>query len=94
MKRMLLVGLCFLASVVLAGDNTDPAPAGRFCGSSKSNKYHLPSCTWAQKISSANKVWFKTKEEAKKMGYQPCGVCKPDSAVASPTESAPKTDKK
>lgn len=58
------------------------APAGNdattvYYGSSKSNKYHLPSCQWAQKISSDNLVIFKTKPEAAAKGYVPCKVCKP-----------------
>ena len=48
-----------------------------YYGSAKSNKYHLPSCPWAQKISSDNRVVFKTKDEAAAKGYVPCKVCKP-----------------
>ena len=48
-----------------------------YVGSKQSNKYHLPDCKWAKKISPKNLVKFKTVAEAKKAGYVPCKVCKP-----------------
>jgi competence protein ComEC len=48
-----------------------------YVGSSKSDKYHLPSCRYAEKILPANQVWFSSKAEAQAAGYVPCGVCKP-----------------
>jgi len=44
-------------------------------GSKNSNKYHLPSCTWAKKIKAENRVCFSSEEEAKSKGYQPAGCC-------------------
>ena len=52
------------------------ASKGLYVGSKSSNKYHLPSCSSAQKIAEANKVWFTTKSEAEKAGYVPAGTCK------------------
>ena len=51
--------------------------SGSFVGSSKSNKYHYPSCQWAQKISPANEVWFSSSQDARNQGYVPCKVCSP-----------------
>jgi len=48
-----------------------------YVGSKLSNKYHLPDCKWAKKISPKNLVKFKTVAEAKKAGYVACKVCKP-----------------
>lgn len=48
-----------------------------YWASKKSNKFHNPSCTWAQKINPGNKIVFKNKEEALGAGYIPCKVCKP-----------------
>lgn len=48
-----------------------------YVGSSNSNKYHLESCKWAQKVNPKNKVIFKSKKEAESKGYAPCKVCKP-----------------
>jgi uncharacterized SAM-binding protein YcdF (DUF218 family) len=46
---------------------------GRFVGSINSNIYHWPECPFAQRISSANQIWFESEEKAKKTGYKPCG---------------------
>ena len=48
-----------------------------YWASSNSDKFHNPSCEWAQKISSKNKVVFNSREEALNAGYQPCQVCGP-----------------
>jgi len=49
----------------------------KYVGSAKSNKYHYPTCKWAQKIKSENLVTFKSAQEALAAGYVPCKVCKP-----------------
>jgi micrococcal nuclease len=51
--------------------------AGEYWGSKNSNKYHNPSCKWAQKIKPENKRVFKTVKEAQDAGYVACKVCKP-----------------
>ena len=48
-----------------------------YWGSSKSGKFHRPSCEWAQKIYGSNKVVFHSRDEAISSGYQPCQVCSP-----------------
>ncbi len=61
-------------------DGTTTAPVkteGKYVGSIDSNKYHNPTCRWAEKILKENEIWFDTIEEAEKMGYEPCGVCNP-----------------
>jgi len=45
--------------------------------SRQSDKYHLPSCQWAKRISPVNLVKFRSVKEAKQAGYTPCGACKP-----------------
>ncbi|NLD46481.1 MAG: MBL fold metallo-hydrolase [Clostridiaceae bacterium] len=60
--------------------NPAPTPSigtGKYVGSIKSDKYHLPSCRYAQSIAPENQIWFDTEEEALAAGYTPCGVCKP-----------------
>ena len=49
----------------------------KFMGSKKSDKYHYPSCRWAEKILPQNEIWFSSSEEARAAGYVPCGVCHP-----------------
>ena len=53
------------------------AYAAEFWGSAKSDKYHYPSCRWAEKIDAKNMVRFNSPEEAIKAGYKPCKVCVP-----------------
>lgn len=48
-----------------------------YWASSNSDKFHYPSCEWAQKISGRNKVVFHSRDEAISSGYQPCQVCGP-----------------
>ena len=63
--------IAFLAtSIALALDY-------KYVGSKKSNKYHYPTCRYAQKIKPNNLVTFKSAQEAKAAGYVPCKVCKP-----------------
>lgn len=50
---------------------------GKYVGSTKSNKYHKPTCRYVEKISPENQIWFTTEDEAVAEGYSPCGVCKP-----------------
>ena len=53
------------------------ATSGKYVGSVKSDKYHLPTCEWAERIKDENRIWFQTEEEAIKAGYKPCSVCNP-----------------
>jgi micrococcal nuclease len=53
------------------------AGTGSFVGSARSDKYHYPSCEWAQKISPSNEVWFSSPQDARASGYVPCKVCRP-----------------
>ena len=43
---------------------------GKFIASNNSTFYHTVKCDWAKKISKNNRVWFKSKEEARKKGYK------------------------
>jgi len=48
-----------------------------YIGNKNSKKFHLPDCQWAEKISRGNRVYFKSRDEALKAGYEPCKVCRP-----------------
>ncbi|OGZ57239.1 MAG: hypothetical protein A3B96_04155 [Candidatus Spechtbacteria bacterium RIFCSPHIGHO2_02_FULL_43_15b] len=48
---------------------------GMYVASKNSSKYHLPDCPGADRISSYNKIWFISKEEAEGMGYEPASNC-------------------
>lgn len=49
----------------------------RYVGNLRSKKFHRADCEWATKMSPANRVYFKTREEAVRQGYAPCRVCQP-----------------
>jgi len=54
-----------------AGDNKECV----FIGSKASDKYHLPTCRWVEKIKPENRICFSSKEEAEKAGYLPAKCC-------------------
>ena len=47
-----------------------------FVASRNGKKYYYAWCDSSQKIKESNKVWFSTKEEAEKSGYEPAANCK------------------
>lgn len=60
-----------------AAPQPSPAAEGVYVGSINSDKYHYPSCRYAQQIHPENEIWFSSATEAQAMGYVPCKVCKP-----------------
>ena len=58
-----------------------PARAGNspveLWGSRNSDKYHLPTCRWAKRISPRNLRKFGSLREARDAGYKPCKTCRP-----------------
>ncbi|MDP8217164.1 MAG: thermonuclease family protein, partial [Candidatus Theseobacter exili] len=48
-----------------------------YIGSIRSHKFHKPDCRYAKKISSKNRVCFKSRQDAIDTGYIPCKVCRP-----------------
>ncbi len=71
-----------IASVVTINDNptANPAPkqaisskGGEYVASKNGSKYYLTTCK--NTIKEANKVYFKTKEDAEKAGFTPSTTC-------------------
>jgi hypothetical protein len=53
-----------------------PASAKNAYVASKNGKvYYLPACSGAMRIKEENKVWFVSKKEAEKAGFQPSTSC-------------------
>ncbi len=54
-----------------------PSPGGEalYVGNARTKKFHRPDCRWAEEISPANRVEFRSREEAIRQGYEPCKVC-------------------
>ncbi len=46
-----------------------------FVASKNSNKYHLPTCRYAQNMKPENKICFSSKEEAESRGFQGAKCC-------------------
>ncbi len=69
-----------LPGSTIANDNQtrlEPIASQEYWGSARSDKFHHPSCRWAQKISPGNLVVFHSRQEALNAGYVPCKVCRP-----------------
>ncbi|MCK6463056.1 MAG: hypothetical protein L6Q29_04570 [Candidatus Pacebacteria bacterium] len=47
-----------------------------FVASKNGKKYYYAWCESAQKIKESNRIWFTTKEEAEKYGYEPAANCR------------------
>lgn len=61
-----------------AAKTTAPAAAtGEFLASAQGKAFHRTSCEWAKKISAANLVKYKTRDEAMAAGKKPCSGCTP-----------------
>ena len=48
-----------------------------YWASEKAEKFHLPTCEWAEKISEDNKIIYQSREDAIADGKVPCGACNP-----------------
>lgn len=57
--------------VITAGQQKECA----LVGSKNSDKYHQPSCQWAERIKPENRVCFSSVEDAQAKGYQPAKCC-------------------
>ena len=63
-----------------AQDATDTAlpAAAAYVGNSKSLRYHRPDCDGAVSMSVSHRIFFRTREDAVKFGFTPCGSCHPE----------------
>lgn len=48
-----------------------------YIGNVRMNRFHVPHCRWARRISPENRIIFSTREDALKSQYEPCKVCHP-----------------
>ena len=55
----------------------DVLSSGEYVASLKGSKYHLASCSSAQKIKEENQIWFNDSQSAQDAGYEPCSICNP-----------------
>ena len=81
-KILICVLAIFIVGMTLGLAFAEPVDAktvkkGKYVGSKNSDKFHKKTCHSAKKIKSYNKITFKSKSQAKKMGYKPCKRCHP-----------------
>jgi hypothetical protein len=55
----------------------DGRPPFKYVGKSFSNKFHRPSCPFAQCMSSNHLVFFEHRHDATDRGFKPCKYCLP-----------------
>ncbi len=55
-----------------------------FWASTKSTRYHKPSCRWVAQITPEYRVKLPTKDAAWAAGLKPCDVCRPAGFAAEP----------
>jgi lipopolysaccharide export system permease protein len=48
-----------------------------YIGNVRVNRFHLPGCRWAKRISPENRITFYSKEDAVRNDFEPCRVCRP-----------------
>ncbi len=77
MKQCVKIG--FVTSVVVFACIYTKAVQAKYkyAVAPNSNKYHYPSCRWAQKSGSRNLETFHSAKDALAAGYIPCKICKP-----------------
>ena len=59
----------------LAAALAAPLTAAAYTGNSSTRKFHVDTCSAAQRIKAGNKVHFDTRSEAINAGYVPCKKC-------------------
>ena len=60
---------------------TPPNAEAKYIASKASDKYHLLSCEYAERISADNRIYYKTMQEAEEDGKSNCSVCLPENSV-------------
>jgi len=51
--------------------------ASTYVGNVNSGKFHYSSCRWAKRISSHNRVYLNSRQDAINRRFVPCKVCDP-----------------
>lgn len=61
-----------------SSDNYESSSSGgSYVGSVNSDKFHHPSCGYANKIKPGNLITFSSRDDAIASGYSPCKACSP-----------------
>lgn len=65
------------SSLNTSNSKQNSASSGNYVGDMNTKKFHLSSCHYVSQIKPENKIFFNSREEAIKDGYEPCKVCNP-----------------
>lgn len=65
----------FLAAFATTAPETLFKTSGTYGASKNGTKYYLPSCGGWKRVSVKNQIWFDTKEEAERAGFEPAANC-------------------
>ena len=65
------------AKVINPTNSNDSSSSSVFWASSRTDKFHKPTCEWAQKIDDSNKIVYDSRDKAISAGKTPCSVCNP-----------------
>ncbi len=76
--RLRYTGVVLVIMLAMVFAVVAESPARRYVGSVNSDKFHVPTCEWAQKINPQNEVYFASYDEAIQAGREPCKKCRPD----------------
>ena len=60
-----------------SSNDDSSSSSSEYWASDKTDKFHLPTCEWAEKISDENKIIYSSREDAIADGKEPCSVCNP-----------------
>jgi hypothetical protein len=56
---------------------TQTTSSNKYVGNIETKKFHLITCYYVSQMSSANKIYFNSRQDAINQGYIPCKVCNP-----------------
>ena len=56
---------------------TQTTNTNKYVGNLDTKKFHLITCSYVSQMSSSNKIYFNSRQEAINQGYIPCKVCNP-----------------
>jgi len=74
---LLVVGFSDISFPITPTINYSEDQEFTYVASRKSNKYHLPNCSAAQRIKAENLIGFTSREDVLRTGYVPCKICRP-----------------
>lgn len=73
----ILGGAALLLLLIVIGKKQSAKRPIVYIGNRGTKTYHKKSCQTLESIGSGNMIGFHSSEEARRAGYRPCNICKP-----------------